>query len=86
MQYRELQRAICGIGEFLLVDEYKRFAVPTDVWYSYSEERINRHLKKFSGTPVEMRVRSTDLKKVAIEPKHKGRNPDKKRKVCENQI
>ena len=84
MQYRELQRAICGIGEFLLVDEYKRFAVPRDLWYSYSEERRKRHFKKFSGTPKEMLVRSTNLKKVAIEPKHKGRKPgQKKRKVCE---
>ena len=41
MLYRELQRAICGIGEFVLVDEHKRFAVPRDVWYSYSEERRN---------------------------------------------
>ena len=79
MQYRELQRAICGIDEFVLVDEHKRFAVPTDVWYSYSEERRNLPLKKCSGTPEEMLVRSTNLKKVAMEPKHKGRNPGKKK-------
>ena len=72
------------IGEFLLMDEYKRFAVPRDVWYSYSEERRKRHFKKNSGTPKEMLVRSTNLKKVAIEPKHKGRKPgQKKQKVCE---
>ena len=41
MQYREMQRAVRRIGEFVLVDEYKRFAVPTDVWYSYCEERRN---------------------------------------------
>ncbi|GFO50167.1 hypothetical protein PoB_007667200 [Plakobranchus ocellatus] len=35
-QNREVQRAICGVGEFVLVDEYQRFGVPKDVWYSYS--------------------------------------------------
>ena len=61
------------------MDEYKRFALPTDAWYSYSEERRNRLFKKFSGTPKEMFVRSTNLKKVAIEPKHKGRKPGQKK-------
>ena len=87
MQYRELQRANCEIGEFVLVDEYKRFAVPS-VWYSYSEERRKSHLKKFSGTTKEMLVRSTNLKKVAIEPKHKGRKSGHKSEkfVKEHQI
>ena len=79
MQYRELQRAFCGIGEFVLVDQYKRFAVPRDVWYSYSEERRKRHFTKFSSKPKEMLVRSTNF-----EPKHKGRKPgQRKQKVCE---
>ena len=88
MQYRELQRDICGIGEFALVDGYKRFTVPRDVWYLYSEERRNRHLKKFSGTLKEMLVRSTILKKVVIEPKHKGRKTGQKSEkfVKEHQI
>ncbi|GFN79433.1 hypothetical protein PoB_000593900 [Plakobranchus ocellatus] len=33
-QHREVQRAICGVGEFVLVNEYQRFGVPKDVWYS----------------------------------------------------
>ncbi|GFO19372.1 hypothetical protein PoB_004587700 [Plakobranchus ocellatus] len=34
-QHREVQRAICGVGEFVLVDEYQRFGVPKDVCYFY---------------------------------------------------
>ena len=38
----------------------------------------NATLRKFSGTPKEMFFRSTNSKKVAIEPKDQGRKPGQK--------
>ncbi|GFN94267.1 hypothetical protein PoB_002077300 [Plakobranchus ocellatus] len=82
-QHREVQRAICGVGEFVLVDEYPRFGVPKDVWYSYTGKQQKRHMKKFAFTTKERLVRSTNSEKVVVEPKHKGKKQgQRKRKIC----
>ena len=76
-QYREVQRAICGAGEFVL--EYQKL----DVLRSYSEKQHKRLLRKFVVTAEKCLVRSTSSEKIAIEPKHKGKKPgQQKRKVC----
>ncbi|GFO05745.1 hypothetical protein PoB_003225000 [Plakobranchus ocellatus] len=52
-QHREVQRAICGVGEFVLVDEYQRFGVPKNVWYSYSGKQQKRNMMKCAFTTKE---------------------------------
>ncbi|GFO24338.1 hypothetical protein PoB_005084300 [Plakobranchus ocellatus] len=82
-QHREVLRAICGVGKFVLVDEYQKFGVPKDVWYFYSGKQQRRHMKKFANTTKECLIRSTNSEKVVVEPKHKGKKQgQRKRKVC----
>ncbi|GFO37466.1 hypothetical protein PoB_006397100 [Plakobranchus ocellatus] len=60
-------------GRVRPLDEYQRFGVPKDVWYSYTGKQQKRHMKKFTITTKERLVRSTNSEKVVVEPKHKGK-------------
>ena len=62
-QYRELERAVVGLGEFELCADYKRFSVPSSTWAQLPPEKQKRHLIKFMGQckPVNSKiVESTD--------------------------
>lgn len=86
-QYREIQRAICGIGDFRLVEEYKKFGVPRDVWIEKDSKQKKRHLRKYALCIKETLIRSTNFEKVALEPKHNGKKPrQRKRKVAEKTV
>jgi len=74
-QYREVKRAICGVGEFFLTDEFSKFAVPRDHWYDQTDKQREKHYQKFQNSAKEVIVRSTNMTKVAVEAKHKGRKP-----------
>ena len=72
-QYREVQRAICGMGGFVLTDEFKKFSVPRDIWFLKDQKQKARHMQKYFFSIKESVSRSTNSQKVAIEPKHKGK-------------
>ena len=46
-QYREVQRAICGMGGFILIDEFKKCSVPRDIWFLKDQKQKARHMQKY---------------------------------------
>ena len=78
-QYRELERAVVGLGEFELCADYKRFSVPSSTWAQLPPEKRKRHLIKFMRhcKPVNSKiVESTDSTRHVIAP---GQNGGKKK-------
>ena len=72
-EYMEVQRAICGMGGFVLTDESKKCGVPRDILFT--KEKKSKRLDTYRSMlfSIEESVsKSTNLQKVAIEPKHKG--------------
>ncbi|GFO24873.1 hypothetical protein PoB_005137800 [Plakobranchus ocellatus] len=79
-QYREIQRAIYGMGELVLVNEYKEFGVPRDIWFTKDNKQRARHMKRYALCIKESLSRSSNSQKVAVEPKHKGKKPGQRKR------
>ncbi|GFN96444.1 hypothetical protein PoB_002295000 [Plakobranchus ocellatus] len=79
-QYREIQRAIYGMGGFVLVDEYKKFGVPRDIGFTKNNEQRARLMKGCALCIKECLSRSTNSQKIAVEPKHKGEKPGQRKR------
>ena len=45
-QTKELERSLAGVGEFVLCDEYRRFAVPIDVWCNKDAATRQCHFRR----------------------------------------
>ncbi|GFR61240.1 hypothetical protein ElyMa_000098700 [Elysia marginata] len=78
-QFREVQRAICGMGSFVLVNEYKKFGVPRDVRFNKDNEQKARRMRKYELCIKKTLLRSTNSQKVAVAPKHKVKKPGQRK-------
>ncbi|GFN90914.1 hypothetical protein PoB_001742000 [Plakobranchus ocellatus] len=48
-QYREIKRAVYGMEELGLVNEYKKFGVPRDIWFTKDNRQRARHVGSVSS-------------------------------------
>ncbi len=49
-QYRELQRALIGRGEYKLLPEFKQFSVDADRWSQWDAGKRGNHFTRFMKT------------------------------------
>ena len=74
----EVERAIAGLGDYKLCDEYMKFHVPTNIWAGRTAEQRQRHLKRFLNTikPSSSKLSLTsDGSRSFLLPKNGGKKP-----------
>ena len=78
--YRELERSLVGLGEFKLVDDFRQFYVPMDVWTALPDD-TKRHMTRFMKCKRKRKttVTSTDSN-TSCKPGNGGAKPGTKRK------
>ena len=52
-QQKEVQKAIVGIGQYVLKDEFQHFKVSSSTWFSLSECQRKVHIDKFDHASVD---------------------------------
>ncbi|KAL8609331.1 hypothetical protein ACOMHN_048887 [Nucella lapillus] len=50
-QYRELKRAMVGVGEFKLDDKFANNQVPRDEWYAMDAKKAHKLFQRFLNSP-----------------------------------
>ena len=95
-QYKEVERSLCGLGEYSLCDSHKEYAMSIDEWCKMDGSRKEAHLKRFSRERVLKGKRrlnpSSDGVRIVIKPAHGGIKPgqfkrkkEKSSKPCKKQ-
>ena len=81
-QYRETRRAILGLGDFELSEQFKKLFTPRDACYGKTDKQRKAHMKKFFRVAAESDiVRATKRSiKTARAPKHGGKKPCQRRR------
>ena len=82
-QYRETHRAILGLGNFELSEQFKKCFIPRDAFYRKTKKQRKAHMKKFFHAVAESNiVRATKRRsiKTARAPKHGGKKPCQRRR------
>lgn len=77
-QYKDLERALLGQGDFVLCDEYQRFSVAPNVWCSRDQQQRQRHFLRFLRKVKEVHkknIRSTDGSRVVTSATNAGKKP-----------
>ncbi len=87
-QYKQLQRAILGEGEFMLHESYKKFYCPIEKWCKMTQESRERHFKNFlnftPGIIGKNLITSRDGMCTVVQPKNGGKKPgQRKRKASD---
>ena len=81
-QYRETRRAILGLGNFELSEQFKKFFISRDAFYRKTNKQRKAHMNKFFHAVAESDiVRATKRSiKTARAPKHGGKKPCQRRR------
>lgn len=77
---KEVERAFVGLGEYVLDENFKKFALTKEAWFKKTKAQREKRFARFLSTPKEICVRSTDGQTVARAPGHKGRKPGQRRR------
>ena len=80
--YRETRRALLGLDNFELCEQFKKFFIPKDAFYRKTNKQRKAHMKKFFHAVAESDiVRATKRSiKTARAPKHVGKKPCHRRR------
>ena len=81
-QYRETRRAIIGLGNFELSEQFKKLFIQKDALYGKTDKQRKDDMKKFFRAVAESEiVRATKRSiKTARAPKHGGKKPCQRRR------
>ena len=81
-QYRETRRAILGLDNFELSQQFKKRVIPRDDFYGKTDKQRKAHMKTFFHAVAELDiVRATKRSmKTARAPKHGGKKPCQRRR------
>ena len=81
-QYRETRRAVLGLGNFELSEQFKKLFIPRDAFYGKTDKQRKAHMKKFFHAVAESDiVRATKRSiKTARAPNHSGKKPCRRKR------
>ena len=51
-QRQEIERAVAGVGEYEIVDEYKPFKIPTRKFCQMTQQQKDKHNKSFFSSSL----------------------------------
>ena len=66
-QKQEIERAVVGVGEYQLVDEYKHLKIPTRKFCQMTQMQKDKHLRSFFSSPLADSVQSEHEEEQKIE-------------------
>ena len=85
-QHKEVERSLVGVGDMQLAPEFKKHAVPLEVWCTKSEAQRETIVTRFYKKTMLKNARfqsTSDGLGVVVTPSHGGKKPDQvKRKRC----
>ena len=81
-QYFELERALVGMRDFVLVDEYKKYWAPSHIWSLYDNEKRKKHFMKFmKANKTKFVTSSTGLNLISvIQQRNGGEKPNQSKR------
>ena len=63
-QEEEVNKAVFGIGEYEIIEEYKHLEIPQASWTRMTPEQRKQHVKRFSKATLDCNIQNTSLEEA----------------------